>query len=99
VIHKIDFAPEARDDLRALYLFIAERAGEDRAIGYIERIETYCQGFRDFPNRGIKRDDLLPGLRVVGFERRVSIAFLVTGNTVTFIRILYGGREFASDFM
>ena len=91
--HEIFFAPEAREDLRALYLFIAERAGDLRAIAYIERIETYCNGFASFPERGIRRDDLLPGLRVVGFERRISIAFHIQDRTVTFDRILYGGRD------
>jgi toxin ParE1/3/4 len=27
---------------------------------------------------GMARDDLLPGLRVIGFERRITIAFVVT---------------------
>ena len=60
---------------------------------YIERIEKYCRGFAEFPHRGIIRDDLLPGLRVVGFERRISLAFHVQPNRVTFVRILYGGRD------
>jgi toxin ParE1/3/4 len=93
VAHRIVFAPEARDDLLDLYLFIAERDGEARALSYIERIEAYCRGFADFPERGTRRDDLLQGLRVVGFERRVSIAFHVGDDTVTFDRILYGGRD------
>ena len=36
---------------------------------------------------------ILLGLRVVGFERRVTIAFHVGADTVTFLRILYGGRD------
>lgn len=91
--HKVVFAPEARDDLLELYLFIAERDGDARALGYTERIEAYCLALADFPERGTRRDDLLPGLRIVGFERRVSIAFHVTGDAVTFDRILYGGRD------
>ncbi len=91
--HKIIFAPEARDDLVQFYLFIAEHADETVAMAYIERIETYCRGFETFPERGIKRDDLLPGLRIVGFERRVSIALHIQAETVTFDRILYSGRD------
>jgi toxin ParE1/3/4 len=93
VAHSVLFAPEARDDLSELYLFIAERAGDARAMAYLERIEAYCGAFADFPERGTKRDDLFPGLRIVGFERRISIAFHVAGDTVTFLRILYGGRD------
>jgi toxin ParE1/3/4 len=93
VAHRIVFAPEARDDLLKLYLFIAERDGDVRALAYIERIEAFCRNFADFPERGTRRDDLLPGLRIVGFERRVTIAFHVGADTVTFDRILYGGRD------
>lgn len=60
---------------------------------YVERIETFCRSFSEFPKRGIGRDDLLPGLRVIGFERRITIAFHVDADSVTFDRILYGGRD------
>lgn len=91
--HKVVFSPEAENDLLQLYLYIAEQAGDARAMAYIERLERYCQGFAEFPERGTCRDDLFPGLRVAGFERRVSIAFHVASGTVTFDRILYGGRD------
>lgn len=94
-MHEIRFSPEARADLLALYLFIAERSGDSRAIAYIDRIEAYCRSFATFPERGMRRDDLVPGLRLVGFERRVSIAFHITADTVTFDRILYAGRTIA----
>lgn len=58
------FSPEARDDLLQLYRYIAEHSGAERAIGYIERIEAFCQGFSTFPDRGASRDDLFSGLRV-----------------------------------
>jgi hypothetical protein len=40
------------------------------------------------------RDDILPGLRVVGFERRVTIAFLITADAVLIEGVFYGGRDF-----
>ena len=52
-MHKIAFAPEARDDLKERYLFIAEQADGDRAMAYVERIETWCRGFANFPERGL----------------------------------------------
>ena len=94
--HRVVFAPEAENDLLQLYLYIAEHSGDARALAYVERLERYCKGFADFPERGTCRDDLFPGLRVIGFERRVSIAFHVTVDTVTFDRILYGGRDLDS---
>lgn len=93
VAHEIIFSPEARADLEQLYVYIAERAGAVIALAYIERIESRCLSFAEFPERGIRRDDISPGLRVVGFEGRVSIAFHVDEGRVTFDRILYGGRD------
>jgi toxin ParE1/3/4 len=63
--YAVVFSPEARDDLLQLYRYIAEHSGAERAIGYIERIEAFCQGFSTFPERGACRDDLFSGLRVV----------------------------------
>jgi toxin ParE1/3/4 len=48
-----------------------------------------------FPERGTRRDDLRPDLRVTGVERRVTIAFHVTAEAVIIDRILYGGRDLA----
>ncbi|MBI3702845.1 MAG: type II toxin-antitoxin system RelE/ParE family toxin [Rhizobiales bacterium] len=90
---EIAFSPEAQVDLIGLYDFIAERSGAGRAIGYIGRIEKYCLGFERFTERGTQRDDIRPGLRVVGFERRVTIAFHVETGRVVIDRILYGGRD------
>jgi len=90
---KLVVSPEARDELKALYEFIAERSGPQIALGYIERLEAHCEGLADFPQRGTRRDDLWPGLRIVGFERRVAIAFHIGEGIVTIDRILYGGRD------
>jgi plasmid stabilization system protein ParE len=43
---------------------------------------------------GVARDDLRPGLRIVGFRRRVTIAFAVTEATVEIPGIYYGGRDY-----
>lgn len=91
--HRIEYSPEALADLLDLYDYIASRDGEDRAIGYIDRIEDHCRNLSVFPARGALRNDLRPGLRVLGFERRAVIAFRITTGTVTILRILYGGRN------
>ena len=41
----------------------------------------------------MRRDDLREGVRIIGFERRVSIAFTVNHDTVQIARIFYGGRD------
>ena len=46
------------------------------------------------PRRGTARDDVGPGIRIVGFQRRVSIVFKVNGDEVIVLGVYYGGREF-----
>lgn len=84
---RIVFAPEAQADLIELYDYIAARGGPERALAYVERIETACRGLMMFPERGAPRDDIRAGLRVLGVARRVTIAFHLGGETVTIDRI------------
>jgi toxin ParE1/3/4 len=98
VTHRVEFSPEALGDLIDLYDYIAEHDLAERAIGYIDRIEECCRSLSVFPDRGIRRDDLRLGLRILGFERRAAIAFHITTDAVTILRILYGGRDVVTAF-
>lgn len=91
--HEVVFAPEAQLDLLDLYDTVAEAGGGERALAYVERIQAACLRLAVFPERGTRRDDVRPGLRVIGFERRVVIAFHVGAGRVTIDRVLYGGRD------
>lgn len=98
MIYKVEFSPEALADLFDLYDFIEARDGAARAIGYIDRIESFCHSLSTFPARGVSREDLRPGLRVAGFERRAVIAFRIREDAVIVLRILYGGRSLEEAF-
>jgi plasmid stabilization system protein ParE len=39
----------------------------------------------------------VPGLRVIGFERNASVAFVVKGNTIAILRILARRMDGPSD--
>ncbi len=92
------FAPEARHDLLELTDLIAERAGVETALSYAERLEAHCLGFEHAGERGQRRDDLRPGLRITGSERRVTIAFTVSESEVTILRLHYGGQNWLQAF-
>ena len=47
-----------------------------------------------FPERGTRRDDIRPGLRVIGFERRATIVFQVLEDEVIIVRVFYGGQDY-----
>lgn len=91
---RVIFTPLAERHINGLHDYITTHASEARADGYVGRIVDFCSGFTTFPLRGIQRDDLLPGLRVTGFERRVTIAFVVTSDAVLVEGIFYGGQDF-----
>ena len=90
---EVVFSPEAIDDLNRLYDWIASVAGSTVALRYIERIEIFCMGLDLASERGALREDIRPSLRVVGFERRLTVAFSVEGDFVTIFRLFYGGQN------
>ena len=92
------YSPEARKDLFEIYDYLAEVASPHRALAYVERITAHCLALSDFPERGTRQDELRPGLRTVGFERRVTIGFHVGVDVVTIDRVLYGGRDLGGAF-
>jgi toxin ParE1/3/4 len=95
--HRVIFSPEALTQLEALFDHIAAAAGSNIARAFTGAIVEYCEGFDVFPLRGMRRDDLLPSLRTIGFRRRVTIAFMVEDDAVTIIGIFYGGQDYESD--
>jgi len=93
VTHRVVFAPEALDQLSALRRHISLASGPDIASSYVDRIITYCEKFETHPHRGTRRDDLLPGLRTIGYRRRVTIVFRVRDESVVIVGIFYGGKD------
>lgn len=98
VAHKVAFRPLAQADLLQIYRYIEQHGSAERAGSWIGRLEAACMALATFPERGTLRDDLAPGVRMVGFERRASILFQVLGDTVRILRILYGGRDFPANW-
>ena len=96
VAYRIRLRPEAETDLQLLYRGLVDRgASPETARGYVHRILGFVNGLDVFPKRGSVRNEIRPGLRVINFERRVSIAFVVEDDTqeVVVLRILYAGQE------
>jgi toxin ParE1/3/4 len=72
---RVSFRPLAEADLFGLYRHIADEAGHAVAGAYIDRIEATCRALETFPERGARCDDIRPGIRTRGFERRATIYF------------------------
>lgn len=91
--YHVRFAETAYADLDSIDDLITEFAGSEVALRFIDRIEAYCLSFATFPQRGELLSGSNTGIRKIGFERRVTILFSVTDNTVTVLRVLYGGQN------
>ena len=97
ISRSVIFAPEAQDDLFNIYNQISAKAGIEVGFAYTERLEAYCRHFDFASQRGHLREDIRSGLRIVGFERRVTIAFTVEEFSVNIIRLFYGGRDWETE--
>ncbi|GJD36652.1 type II toxin-antitoxin system RelE/ParE family toxin [Methylobacterium aerolatum] len=92
---RVVYTPDAANDLDSLYDYIADTAGPAVAADYEERILRFCAGLGLGAERGSLRDDIRPGLQVIGFERRVAVAFAVEDDRIVILRISSGGRDWS----
>lgn len=93
----VDFSPEAMTQLSRLFRYIAEEASPSIAARYTDSIVSYCQSLHTFPERGTRRDDIRPGLRMTYYRKRVAVAFTVTAAGVSIIGIFYGGQDYQAS--
>ena len=92
--YHVAFRREALQQLEELYDYIADADSPETAARYTDAIVTYCDGLFHFPHRGTVRDDIRPGLRTIGYKKRVVIAFAVLDDTVAILGLFYGGRDY-----
>ena len=97
-IRRVVYTDDAIADLLDICNYIAEHASATRALRYIDRLQRWIGKLERFPVRGVLRGDIRKDLRVAGFERRVSIAFIVEQDEVVVLRVLYAGRDVESAF-
>ncbi|MCL2466668.1 MAG: type II toxin-antitoxin system RelE/ParE family toxin [Micrococcales bacterium] len=90
----IIYSPRARRHLRDLYLYLAEVADPVTADKFVTAITDHCAALAEFPLRGRARDDIRPGMRTIGFRRRVLIAFDLSDDEVRVLGVFYGGRDY-----
>ena len=92
--YRVIFAPEALEQLAALYRYIAAAASPEIAERYTGAIIEYCESLQTFPQRGARRDDVRPGLRITNYKRRAVITFDVDADLVSIIGVFYGGQDY-----
>ena len=92
--YTVVFTPEAEEHLAAIYRYIAAVASAEIAERYTSAIVSYCEGLKNFPHRGTRRDEVRPGLRITNYQKRAVIASGVDAERVFIIGVFYGGQEY-----
>jgi plasmid stabilization system protein ParE len=98
--YSVVYSLVALQQLRDIERFISAESAPDRAVAYTKRIRQACESLRSFPYRHRLRDDVRPRLRVVGFEGRASIHYMIDDDSATVIvlGIYYGGQDWESRY-
>ncbi|MDR1077936.1 MAG: type II toxin-antitoxin system RelE/ParE family toxin [Propionibacteriaceae bacterium] len=98
--HSVVFTETASTQLEAIRHHIASASDPGVAESYLDSIIDHCLSLDTFPHRGVRRDDLRPGLRTVSYRKRVDIAFVVDDDAsrVTILGVFYGGQDLDSAF-
>jgi len=91
---RVQFTPEALDQLRRLEERIANAGAPMTAERYVDSVVDFCVKLQSFPARGVSRDDLLPGLRVTHFRKRLMIAYTLDPEVVSIVGVFYGGQDY-----
>lgn len=94
---RIDFTPEAQEQLNALDDWITEKASRDVAQRFVSAILDRIDGILVLPRAGRARDDIRPGLRTTTFKKRTLIAYEVDESSgdlvVNVLGVFHGGQD------
>ena len=93
------FSPAAVEDLASIRAYIANANSVSVADSFVERLIAHCEGLARAPHRGTVRDQIRPGLRVIGWRRTITIAFAVDdeAHRVDIAGVFYLGRNVADE--
>ena len=89
----------AEAELDKIFDDISAEAGPVTAGNYVGGIYEFIEGFATFAERGTVREGPVPGLRIVGYRRTASIAFIVEGDQVTIVGVFRRGRNVTADVL
>lgn len=95
--YRVEEKPDVFFDYLAITEHI-ERWTGDRALAdrTVDTIRAFLKSLNTLPHRGIRRDELRPGLRIVPFKKRTAVAIEIDdeARVVTVLRVFYGGQDY-----
>ena len=96
---QVVLTPRAEGQLDRLHRYIRTVAANDGPTDTLPVSSISAPDLRRSHYGDRLRNDLLEGLRTIGFERRVTIAFIFTADAVLIEGVFYGGQDFEAVFL
>ncbi len=93
MVKRLVIHPDAATELDQLYDYIAEQSGPARAWSYVSGIRSFLGDLCAYPERGSLREGAVAGLRIIGFRKSLSIAFVTRTDDVLVLGFFYAGRN------
>lgn len=94
---RVNYTPEAQQQVNALDDWITEKASSDVAQRFVSAILDCIDGILVFPHAGRARDDVRPGMRTTTFKKRTLIAYEVDESSgelvVNVLGVFHGGQD------
>lgn len=94
---RVNYTPEARQQLHALDDWITETASRNVAQRFVSAILDCIDGILVFPRAGRARDDVRPGMRTTTLKKRTLIAYEVDESSgelvVNVLGVFHGGQD------
>jgi len=90
---RVVFSPKAARDLDRIEAYISRVRSPRIAETYVAAIYNRCKRIALAPHQGTLQRRGRAGLRITGFEHRVSIYFHLKDETVIILSVAYGGRR------
>jgi len=97
--YRIIYHPKAEAELDRLYADIAVEAGGRIAGDFVDGVITFIEALETFPERGTVRESAIPGLRILGYRRSVSVAFSVRQDDVIILGVFARGRDINDELL
>ncbi len=69
--------PEAENDLQQIHDYIVSKSFPQNAASYAGRLIDRLETIATAPYQGMSREDIGPGFRTTGFERRITILYVI----------------------
>lgn len=94
---RINYTPEAEQQLQDLDDWITEAASAGIARRFVSAIMDHIDGILLFPLAGRARDDVRPGMRTTTFKKKTLVAYALDESSdeimINILGVFHGGQD------